>query len=286
MNQLKTTMLLAAMTGLLLFFGQMLGGREGAIIAFGIAAAMNFFSYFYSDKIVLKMYRAREVTEHEAPRFYAMVARLAHKAAIPMPKVYIIPTETPNAFATGRNPRHAAVAATEGIMRLLNEEELEGVMAHELGHVKNRDILISSVTATLAGAIALLASMVRWAAIFGMAGRGGRDGANLVGAIAMAIVAPLVAMIIQMAVSRAREYQADQTGAQICGNPLALASALRKISAGVARAPMEPTPGREASAHMFIANPFRGNTIVNMLSTHPPMEERVARLEAMIYGRR
>jgi heat shock protein HtpX len=285
MNQLKTTMLMAALMGLFLFFGQLLGGQQGLVIAFVLAAGLNFFSYFYSDKIVLKMYKAQEVTENEQPRLYRMVAGLAQKTRMPMPRVYIIPNPTPNAFATGRNPKHAVVAATAGIMNLLSDEELEAVMAHELGHVQNRDILISSVVATIAGAIAMLASMVRWAAIFGhVGGRGGQQG-NIFGALALAIVAPIMALVIQMAVSRAREFEADKTGAEVCGNPLALARALQKIHGGVQRRPMEITPGREANAHMFIANPFRGKGMVSMLSTHPPMEERVARLEAMVYGR-
>ena len=285
MNQFKTTLLLAGLTGLFLFFGQLLGGNQGMVIAFVLAAGMNFFSYFYSDKLVLKMYRAKPATEAEAPRLYRTVARLAAKSGTPMPKVFVIPTMTPNAFATGRNPQHAAVAATEGLMRMLNDEELEGVMAHELGHVINRDILISSVVATLAGAIALLASMVRWAAIFGMGGRN-QNGGNIIAALALSLIAPFIAMLVQFAISRAREFQADKTGAEICGNPIALANALRKIHAGVAHYPMEQTPGHEASAHLFIANPFKSNAVARMLSTHPSMDERVSRLEAMVYGSR
>jgi heat shock protein HtpX len=284
-NGLKTTILLAAMTGLFLFFGQMLGGQQGVVIALVLAAGMNFFSYFYSDKLVLKMYRAQPVTEAEAPRLYGVTARLAQKSGIPMPRVYVIPTEQPNAFATGRNPQHAAVAATQGILRMLTVEELEAVMAHELGHVQNRDILISSVVATLAGAIAMLASMVRWAAIFGGLGRSDdHGGANVISAIVMAILAPIIAMLIQFAVSRAREFQADKTGAELCGNPLALASALKKIHMGVARRPLPATPGYEASAHLFIESPFSSHGVVKLFSTHPPVEERVERLEAMAFG--
>lgn len=285
MNRMKTTLLMAAMTGLFLFFGQLLGGRQGVMFAFVLAAGMNFISYFYSDKIVLKMYRAKQVGEAEAPLLYRVTARIAMKSGLPMPRVYMIPTATPNAFATGRNPKHAAVAATSGILTLLTEDELEAVMAHEIGHVKNRDILISSVVATLAGAIAMLASMVRWAALFG--GTGNRDsgsGGNPIAALAMALVAPLIAMLIQLAVSRAREFEADRTGAIMCGDPLALARALEKIHTGVRRHPLAATPGREASAHLFIDNPFAAGGIVNLLSTHPPMEQRVARLEAMAYG--
>ncbi len=283
MNALKTTMLLAALTGLLLFFGQMLGGNQGLVVAFGLAVVLNFGSYFFSDRIVLRLYRAQEVTEAEAPRLYAIVARLTQKARMPMPRVFRIPTDTPNAFATGRSPKHAVVAATDGILRLLSEEELEGVMAHELAHVQNRDILISSVVATLAGAIAMLASMVRWGAIFGgFGGRGSDDRSNVFAALAMAIVAPIIALLIQLAVSRTREFQADASGARLAGNPRALASALRRIHAGIQTRPLAATPGREASAHLFIANPFRGRTFVNLFSTHPPLEERVARLDAML----
>ncbi len=283
MNRIKTTFLLTCLTLLLVAMGSAIGGRSGMIIAFVIAGGMNFFSYWYSDKIVLKMYKAREVSETESPAFYGMVKRLSQRANMPMPKVYIIPSEGPNAFATGRNPQNAAVAATEGIMRLLNEEELEGVMAHELAHVQNRDTLISTIAATFAGAIAMLGNMLQWAAIFG----GGHSddeegGGGMLGSLAMAFIAPMAAMLIQMAVSRSREYLADEAGAKICGNPMALANALRKLQRGSQTVPMqEATP---ATSHMFIVNPLTGQSMLKLFSTHPPMEERVARLEAMASG--
>ncbi len=284
MNTTKTIALMAGLTVLLVFAGGALGGRQGMVMAFMIAVAMNMFSYWFSDKIVLRMYNAREVTEAEAPALYSITHNLALKMNMPMPKVYVIPSDAPNAFATGRNPNHAAVAATEGIMRLLTREELEGVMAHELGHVRNRDILIGTIAATIAGAISMIANMAQWAMIFG----GGRNDdedspGGAIGAIAMIIIAPIAAMIIQMAISRSREYEADATGARICGNPMWLASALRKLHVGAQRIPMNASP---ATAHMFIVNPLRGGGVMNLFSTHPPMEERVARLEAMVYGRR
>lgn len=279
MNRLKTTFLLTCLTLLLVAMGSAIGGRSGMVIAFVIAGAMNFFSYWYSDKIVLKMYRAKEVTEQQQPAFYAMVRRLAERAQLPMPKVYIIPSSAPNAFATGRNPQHAAVAATEGIMHILSEEELEGVMAHELAHVRNRDTLISTIAATIAGAIAMLGNMLQWAAIFGGGSSDDEEGGGVLGGLALAFIAPLAAMLIQMAVSRSREFLADAEGARISGNPRALASALRKLQHGVQTAPMqEATP---ATSHMFIVNPLTGATLLKLFSTHPPMEERVARLEAM-----
>lgn len=282
MNRFKTTMLLSLLTVLLVFMGGAIGGQSGMLIAFVMAAVMNFGSYWFSDKLVLRMYKAQEITRAENPAFYGMVERLAQRAGLPMPKVYIIPDQSPNAFATGRNPQHAAVAATEGIMRILTPEELEGVMAHELGHVKNRDILISTIAATFAGAISMIGSMLQWGAMLG-AGRGddeeGGGIAGLVGSLAMAILAPLMAMLIQMAVSRSREYLADATGAQICGKPTALASALAKLQNASHMLPMqEATP---ATAHMFIVNPLTGGGLTSLFSTHPPMEERIARLQAM-----
>lgn len=278
MNLLKTTFLLTALTLLLLFVGKAIGGNGGMMIALIMAGVMNLVSYWFSDKIVLKMYGAREVTEAEAPRLYRITNQLAMKAMLPMPKVYIIPGMSPNAFATGRNPQHAAVAATEGILSILNDEELEGVMAHELAHVGNRDILISSIVATIAGAISYLAHMAQWAAIFG----GGRDrdeeGGSPFVMIAMAIVAPIAAMLIQMAISRSREYSADAYGARICRKPLALASALKKLHMGVAAIPMH---ANSATAHMFIVSPLTGGGLMSLFSTHPPMEERVARLEEL-----
>jgi len=279
MNRIKTTFLLTCLTLLLVAMGNLIGGQSGMIIAFVIAGGMNFFSYWYSDKIVLKMYRAKEVSEATHPTFYHMVSRLAQQAGMPMPKVYIIPSEGPNAFATGRNPQNAAVAATEGIMRLLSEDELEGVMAHELAHVQNRDTLISTIAATFAGAIAMLGNMLQWAAIFGAGNNDEEEGGGLLGGLAMAFIAPIAAMLIQMAVSRSREYLADEAGAKICGKPLALASALRKLQMGAQTAPMqEATP---ATSHMFIVNPLSGGSMLKLFSTHPPMEERIARLEAL-----
>jgi len=281
MNRLKTTMLLSLLTVLLVFMGGAIGGQGGMLIAFVMAAVMNFGSYWFSDKIVLRMYGAQEIRREDNPAFYDMVERLAQRAQLPMPKVYIIPDQSPNAFATGRNPQHAAVAATEGIMRILTPEELEGVMAHELGHVKNRDILISTIAATFAGAISMIGSMLQWGAMLG-AGRDDEEGggiAGLVGSLAMAILAPIMAMLIQMAVSRSREYLADATGAEICGKPTALASALAKLQNASRMLPMqEATP---ATAHMFIVNPLTGGSLMSLFSTHPPMEERIARLQAM-----
>jgi heat shock protein HtpX len=282
MNTTKTVVLMVGLTVLLVMIGGAFGGRQGMIIAFMFASVMNIFSYWFSDKIVLRMYRAQEVSETDAPLLYGVTRDLALKMNMPMPKVYIIPSDAPNAFATGRNPNHAAVAATQGILRLLTKEELMGVMAHEMGHVRNRDILIGTIAATIAGAIGMLANMAQWAMIFGGGRRDDREGAGgLVGGILMIILAPIAAALIQMAISRSREYEADATGARISGNPLALASALKKLHTGAQRIPMDATP---ATAHMFIVNPLRGGSFVNMFSTHPPMEERIARLEAMVYG--
>jgi heat shock protein HtpX len=282
MNRFKTTLLLSLLTVLLVVMGGAVGGQSGMIIAFGMAAVMNFGSYWFSDKIVLRMYGAGEISRNENPAFYDMVQRLAQRAGLPMPKVYIIPDQSPNAFATGRNPEHAAVAATEGILRILSPEELEGVMAHELGHVKNRDILISTIAATFAGAISMIGSMLQWGAMLGGSRdneEGGSGIAGLVGSLAMAILAPFMAMLIQMAVSRSREYLADATGAEICGKPRALASALGKLQNASRQIPMhDATP---ATAHMFIVNPLTGGSMMNLFSTHPPMEERIARLQAM-----
>ena len=283
MNTLKITFFLTCLTLLMVAMGNAIGGQGGMVIALLLAGGMNFFSYWYSDKIVLKMYKAKEVSENESPTFYRMVKGLAERAGMPMPKVYIIPSESPNAFATGRNPQNAAVAATEGIMRILSADELEGVMAHELAHVQNRDTLISTIAATFAGAIAMLGNMLQWAAIFG----GGRDeeegGGSMLGGLAMAFIAPMAAMLIQMAVSRSREYLADASGAKICGNPLALARALNKLQLASQQVPMsEATP---ATSHMFIVNPLKGASLAKLFSTHPPMEERIARLQAMAGGR-
>ena len=255
------------------------------VFAFFMAAAMNFFSYWFSDKIVLRMYGAQEISERDHPSFYGLVRRLADRAGLPMPKVYIIPDQSPNAFATGRNPQHAAVAATEGILRILSPEELEGVMAHELAHVQNRDILVGTIAATFAGAISMIGNMLQWGAMLG-AGRSDDEegGGGLIGSLVMAIVAPIAAMLIQMAVSRSREYLADETGARICGHPRSLANALRKLDSASRMIPMQEA--RPATAHMFIVNPLTGGGLMSLFSTHPPMEERVRRLEEMAYGPR
>lgn len=278
MKGLKTAALLGLLTGLLLVIGNIFGGEQGMVIAFALALGMNFGAYWYSDKLVLKMYRAQEVDEKRAPKLYGMIARLSQKAGLPMPRLYVVPSPSPNAFATGRNPEHAAVAVTEGILRLLDEQELEGVLSHELAHVKNRDTLISSIAATLAGAIVMLASMAKWAAFFGaFGGRGqNRDGGNILGLIAMSILAPLAAMLIQMAISRSREFQADATGAKIVGTPLGLASALQKLHDSRRKVPL---PANPATAHLFIVNPLFGKGFQNLFSTHPPVEERVRRLK-------
>jgi heat shock protein HtpX len=269
------------MTVLLVAAGGAIGGGSGMTFALIMAGVMNFVTYWFSDKIVLAMYGAREVTEADYPEFYGLIRQLALQAALPMPKVYIMQSETPNAFATGRNPEHAAVAATTGILRILTREELRGVMAHELSHVRHRDILISSIAATIAGAITYLAHMAQWAAIFG----GNRDqddeGGGIFGLIAMAIVAPIAAMLIQMAISRSREYEADRGGAMISGNPLYLADALRKLEMANQQIPMQ---ANAATAHMFIVNPLTGGGLMSLFSTHPPLVERVRRLEEMAYG--
>ncbi len=283
---LKTTFFMTLLTVLLVFAGQAMGGNNGAMMAFVFALVMNGVSYWFSDKIVLAMYRAKQVTEAEAPQVYNIVADLAMRAKMPMPKVYLIENPAPNAFATGRNPNHAAVAVTTGIMRILNREELTGVLAHELSHVRHRDILISTIAATVAGAISMLANIAQWGMMFG--GFGGRSddregGTHPFVALLMIILAPIAAMLIQMAISRSREFEADAGGAQLCGNPLWLASALRKLEAGVHQIPMDANP---ATAHMFIVSPLTGGGVMKLFSTHPPMAERVARLEAMVYGQR
>jgi heat shock protein HtpX len=276
-NAFKTAFLLTALTLLLMFIGRYFGGQSGMFLALIFAAVMNFVSYFYSDKIALAMYRAQPATREQLPRAYAAVERLTQKIGIPMPKIYVIPSESPNAFATGRNPQHASVAVTHGILGLLNDEELEGVLAHELGHVNNRDILISSVAATLAGAITMLASMGKWAMIFGGYGRSEREdrgGGGLAGLL-MLFVAPIAASLIQLAVSRSREYQADATGAHFTGNPYALASALQKLDTYSRRVPMQATP---STAHLFIIAPLLGISFGGLFSTHPPIAKRIERL--------
>ena len=280
-NSFKTVVLMASMMGLLLFLGQALGGANGLVMAFIFSLLMNFGAYWFSSKIVLMSYRAREVTEAESPRLYGIVQRLAAQAQLPMPKVYILPGETPNAFATGRNPEHAAVAATEGILSMLNNEEMEGVIGHELAHVKHRDILLSTIVATLAGTITFVARMAMYATIFTGSSRN-RENSNPIGGIAMIILAPIAAMLIQFAVSRSREFAADEGGAQISGHPLGLANALRKLEAGAAQIPMENAG--TATAHMFIVNPLSGGGIAKLFSTHPPTEERIERLEQIAMG--
>ncbi len=279
-NALKTTLLLGLLTGLILAIGDVVGGKNGMTLALVIAGVMNFVSYFFSDKIALAVYRAQPVTREQLPRVYDVVERLTQRVGLPMPKIFVIPTDSPNAFATGRNPNHASVAVTQGILNLLNDEELEGVLAHELGHVKNRDILISSIAATIAGAITMMARWVYYAELFGFGGGGGsrdRRGGALT-ALAMMILAPFAALMIQMAISRSREYGADETGAHFTGNPYALASALKKLDAYSRRIPLPATP---STAHLFIVQPFLGMGGINwanLFSTHPPIAKRIERL--------
>lgn len=283
-NNIKTAFLLTGMTVFVVLVGQAIGGRNGAVMALVIAGAMNFFSYFYSDKLAIFSSGAQPVSREELPRVYQIVERLCAKTGLPMPKIFVIPTGSPNAFATGRNPDHASVAVTAGILDLLNDDELEGVLAHELGHVRNRDILISSIAATFAGAVTILARMAGWAAMFGGGSRDrDRDGGGgMISALAMMILAPIAAMLIQMAVSRSREYQADATGAHFTGNPGALASALRKMETNAVRVPMQASP---ATAHMYIIQPLLGGiSFGSLFSTHPPTAERIARLTGMRPG--
>lgn len=280
MNSIKSVLLLGALTGLLMFIGGLFGGKGGVMIAFLFAMVMNFGAYWFSDKLILKMYQAQEVTERQAPEVHALVRDLAMRARMPMPKVYIIPEETPNAFATGRNEGHAVVAVTEGILQILSRDELEGVLAHELTHIRNKDMLIGSIAATLAGAIVMLANMAQWAAIFG-GGRSDADeegGGNVVGLILMAVLAPLAATLIQMAISRSREYLADEGGARMSGKPYSLAGALEKLSRASQAMPMDAKP---ATAHLFIVNPLTGQAFMNLFSTHPPVAERIARLRSL-----
>jgi len=280
MNYFKTSILLIALTLLLVWAGSVFGGKAGAIFAFAIALGMNFFSYWYSDKIVLKMYGAKQVSEHDAPQYYRFVKELTASAGLPMPKLYIIKNQAMNAFATGRNPQNAAVAVTEGLLNSLSPEELKGVLGHELSHVRNRDILISTIVATIAGAITMLANMAQWAAIFG--GFGGHDddegGGSGIALLIMAIVAPIAALIIQMAISRSREYAADKGGAIMTQNPLGLASALEKLHRAARSRPLN---AGTASAHLFIVNPLSGRSLASLFSTHPSAEERIKRLKAM-----
>lgn len=279
-NSIKTVLLLGALTGLLMFIGGLIGGRGGVYIAFIFAVIMNFGSYWFSDKLVLRMYNAQEVTESQAPELYGMVSNLALRGGLPMPRVYVIPQETPNAFATGRNEEHAVVAVTEGILRILSRDELEGVIAHELTHIKNKDMLIGSIAATLAGAIVMLANMAQWAAMFGGAGRDSEEGGHggVIGLVLMAILAPIAATVIQMAISRSREFMADAGGAAISGKPMGLAGALEKLQRASQAIPMDANP---STAHMFIVNPLTGRSLMALFSTHPPIEERIARLRSM-----
>jgi len=278
MNQFKTFLLMLVLTALFIVVGSAIGGRSGAVYAFIFAALMNFVTYWFSDKIVLRMYGAQEVSQADAPELYQIVGELTNKASLPMPKVYIIENDTPNAFATGRNPDHAAVAVTTGILRILSKDELMGVIGHELSHIRHRDILISTMAATIAGAISMLASIARWGAIFG----GSRDneeggGGNILFVLLFTMVASIAAMLIQMAISRSREYLADEGGAHL-SHPLSLAKALDKLETAAQRIPMKANP---STAHLFIVNPLRGGGVLSLFSTHPPIEERIARLEEM-----
>ena len=274
-NWFKTTMLLGVMTALIVWIGHLFGGRQGMVIAFLLAMGMNFFSYWFSDRIVLRMYRAREIRPDQAHEVYEIVKQIALRANLPVPRIYVIPEKSPNAFATGRNPDHAVVAVTEGLLNLMDREEITGVLAHEMAHIKNRDILIGSIAATMAGAVMILASMARWSAFFGGGSDDDEGGLGAVGLIVMSILAPLAAMLIQMAVSRSREYLADATGAGFTGKPGGLASALEKLGAYSQRLPLQAQPN---TAHMFIVNPLSGGSLAHLFSTHPPLPERIARL--------
>ncbi|MEW6701586.1 MAG: zinc metalloprotease HtpX [Bacteroidota bacterium] len=283
MNGFKTVILMTVMMVLFILVGNLIGGKSGMMIAFFFSLIMNFGSYWFSDKIVLAMYRAKEVSQEQYPQLFNIVEKLSMKAELPMPKVYVMENPTPNAFATGRNPYHSAVAVTTGIMNLLKGEELEGVIAHELTHIKNRDILVGTIAATLVGTITFIARMAGWAAIFG-GNRDDRDRGNIFADLALMIIAPIAAMLIQMAISRSREYMADEGGAQISGKPLALASALGKLQHGNEVFPM--TNAGTSSAHMFIVNPLSGKSLMKLFSTHPPIEERITRLQEIAAGRR
>jgi heat shock protein HtpX len=277
-NLLKTALLLGALTGLIMLIGGMLGGRSGVAVAFVFAAGMNFFSYWFSDKIVLRAYGAKELTQADAPELYSIVKELAVAAGTPMPRLYLIDTDTPNAFATGRNPKHAAVAVTRGIMQICNRDELKGVIGHELSHVNNRDILVSSIAATLAGAVMMLATWIRWGALFGLGSDREESEGGMLGMLFIAILAPIAATLIQLAISRTREYQADASGARLTHNPLYLANALRKLEAANERMPLDAGP---ATAHLFIVNPLSREGLSRLFSTHPPLEDRIRRLEQM-----
>jgi heat shock protein HtpX len=284
MNGFKTAILMTIMMVLFLIVGNLIGGERGMMFAFVISLVMNFGSYWFSDKIVLTIYGAKEVTREEYPQLYDIVENLSQRADLPMPKVYVMDNPTPNAFATGRNPNHSAVAVTTGIMKILNREELEGVISHELTHVKNRDILVGTIAATLVGTITMIARMAGWAAMFGGGGRDSRDRDNVFADLALIIIAPIAAMLIQLAISRSREYMADSGGAQISGNPLALASALSKLQKGNELIPL--ANAGTSSAHMFIVNPLSGRSLMKLFSTHPPIEERIERLQEIAAGKR
>jgi len=278
-NQLKTVLLLGLLTGLLLGVGQLVGGMQGLTIAFIFVILMNFCSYWFSDKIVLFMYRAKQIKKSQAPKLFEIVEEVAEKAKMPMPKIYEIPSENPNAFATGRNKNNAAVAVTHGILRILSKDELKGVIAHEFAHIKNKDILIQTIAATIAGVISYVASMARWAAIFGGFGGRDRDSGNIISLLVLSIITPLLAMIIQLAISRSREYLADETAAKTLKNPNALADALEKLDSAAHHHPMDI--GNNATSSLFIVNPFKGGGIINLLSTHPPIKDRIKRLKEM-----
>ena len=282
MNMTKTVFLMTLMMVLLMLVGSLLGGKQGMVMAFAFSLIMNFVSYWFSDKIVLMMYKAKEVTEAEAPRLYSLVARVSQEAQLPMPRVYMIPSEAPNAFATGRNPDHAAVAATEGILKILSDDELEGVLAHEFAHVKHRDILTSTMVATMVGAIMMIARLAGWSMMFGGGSRDRRG--NALSEIALLIIAPFAAMLIQLAISRSREFAADEGGAHICGRPLSLANALQKLERNAELKPMEHVS--PASAHLFIVNPLHGEGFTKWFSTHPPLQERIERLQQLAMGGR
>jgi heat shock protein HtpX len=283
MNALKTVFLMTLMMMLFLLVGGLLGGRDGLMIAFIFSLVMNFFSYWFSDKIVLSMYGAREVTEREAPQLYRLVRKLTQNAGLPMPKVYVIDNPNPNAFATGRNPQNAAVAVTTGILRILNDDELEGVLAHELAHVKHRDILLATIVATFVGTITFISRMAGWTMMFAGGSRDREDNGNLVASLVLMIVAPIAALLLQLAISRSREFMADEGGAKISGKPLSLASALRKLEQAAQIVPMHNA--NPSTAHLFIVNPLRGGGIAKLFSTHPPIEERIQRLELIAQGR-
>lgn len=280
MNYIKTFGLLAALSALLVWIGHAVGGTSGALAFLAISLGLNFFSYYYSDKMVIKMTGAQPVSENQAPELYAIVRRLAQNAQIPVPRLYLMASPQPNAFATGRNPEHGVITVTEGLVRILDRTEVEGVLAHEIAHIKNRDILLGTVTASIAGAISMIGSILQWGAFLGGFGGGDdEDGGSLAGTLVMALVAPIAAMIIQMAVSRSREYQADSTGAALAGNTRGLSSALLKLERSSERIPMQVSP---AASHLFIVNPLSGASLINLFSTHPPIAQRVARLNQMI----